>query len=1328
MQKAILGFLALFLCAGFASGQKAAFEFYTPDGWVSGLGAGIVQDSRGLIWFLKSNKLYRFDGRNFWTYPPRPATLPGSTDRLIGLRGIYQDSLLFLTGEQFVFILNPATGHWQSFQQNTGNRADNYRILGLTNARWRNTYYLLTQSEQKPGIINGMVFKGNSVAEYPILSGLTHDHYRYHTIDSSGNHYLIKSDSILKWNARGGLLAQAAMHPQAQYVGIQFDPAGTPVLLNKDELFILNERLTVAREHPATRHLKQKKAQVNNFILDADGNLWICGNDRGLFYYEAAKDTLYNFQDALKRTIPYHCDLLALFPDRSGVIWVETRIGILKINPQPYPFDTYFFDKTGNDVYYSFRGISEDIHGKIFAAYYGGIATLDPDSKKELAVLCRNQVPFGMITNPQGIWLNSGQLMDPASGSIKSVSGDRSKSSDDTGIFAKDNRGRLWWVYHHSLYYLNDQSGWTLELDLPQKARFESESMHAGRHSNNIWIGYRGVLFEYGPDRKQLKQYLPVDWGIPVARILAIEEDKQRNLWLGTDAGLIRFNPATKEVRRFSTDQGLPDNFICGILTEGDSCLWLSTNHGLSRFHIPSQSFVNFFKEDGLTYNEFNRMSFFKAKDGRMFFGGPRGINAFFPEAIMQVYQQKNEAIRLVLTAFERVDERLDTLLREHDFSLRPQIHLYRWDKSFQFEYALTDYASPKETRYSFKMDGYDERWSEPSKFNFTRFSSLPPGTYTFRVRASDGKGGWHPQELAVDVVVHPPWWKTWWAYLIYFLLLTWASYVIYSFLKNRLILKNQLERKQEEARNLKELDQFKSRLYANITHEFRTPLTVILGITDQMEQQTKFQGDNGLDLVRRNSRNLLTLINQMLDLSKLEDRQMPVNLVQGNVVRFLRYVVESFHSMANAKAVQLQIHNTTESIIMDYDPGKLQQVISNLLSNAIKFTPGGGTVTMRLNVESIESAKGESSSMFVIAVQDTGIGIPAAQLPHIFDRFYQADNSSTRKGEGTGIGLALTRELVRLFGGTIAATSKPGAGSTFTIHLPMHREAPPENTNGVSEVLPERHSTEYQTEENKSAIPALHKEDLPLLLLVEDNPDVLTYLIRCLEGQYRIETAANGQLGIENALEHIPDIIISDVMMPEKDGFEVCDTLKNDPRTSHIPLILLTARATVEDRITGLKRGADAYMAKPFHQEELLVQVENLLESRRRLQERFRNLDQSTATNVDADTQPEDAFLLNLRRLIEEDLTNSDLSIDAVCRHMAMSRMQLHRKIKALTGRSTALHIRAVRLQNARRLLNQSELNVSEVAYAVGFDDPKYFSRVYTEEFGMAPSVSRLG
>lgn len=271
----------------------------------------------------------------------------------------------------------------------------------------------------------------------------------------------------------------------------------------------------------------------------------------------------------------------------------------------------------------------------------------------------------------------------------------------------------------------------------------------------------------------------------------------------------------------------------------------------------------------------------------------------------MQVYQQKNEAIRLVLTAFERVDERLDTLLREHDFSLRPQIHLYRWDKSFQFEYALTDYASPKETRYSFKMDGYDERWSEPSKFNFTRFSSLPPGTYTFRVRASDGKGGWHPQELAVDVVVHPPWWKTWWAYLIYFLLLTWASYVIYSFLKNRLILKNQLERKQEEARNLKELDQFKSRLYANITHEFRTPLTVILGITDQMEQQTKFQGDNGLDLVRRNSRNLLTLINQMLDLSKLEDRQMPVNLVQGNVVRFLRYVVESFHSMANAKAVR---------------------------------------------------------------------------------------------------------------------------------------------------------------------------------------------------------------------------------------------------------------------------------------------------------------------------------------------------------------------------------------------------------------------------------------
>ncbi|MBK8967264.1 MAG: response regulator [Lewinellaceae bacterium] len=1295
-------------------------------GWVSGLGAGIVQDSRGLIWFLKSNKLYRFDGRNFWTYPPRPATLPGSTDRLIGLRGIYQDSLLFLTGEQFVFILNPATGHWQSFQQNTGNGDDNYRILGLTNARWRNTYYLLTQSEQKPGIINGMVFKDNSLTQYPILSGLHLDHYRYHTVDSSGNQYLVKSDSIFKWNARGGLLAQAAMHPQAQYVGIQFDPAGTPVLLNKDELFILDVHLTVAREHPATRHLKQQKAQVNNFILDADGNIWICGNDRGLFYYEAAKDTLYDFQDALKRTIPYHCDLLALFRDRSGVIWVETRIGILKINPQPYPFDTYFFDKTGKDIYYSFRGISEDTHGKIFAAYYGGIATLDPESKKELAVISRNQVPFGMVTDPQGIWLNSGQLLDPASGSIKSVPGDRSTASDDTGIFAMDNRGRLWWVYHHSLYYLNDQSGWTLELDLPQKARFESESMHAGRHSKKLWIGYRGVLFEYAPDRKQMKQHLPVDWGIPVARILAIEEDQQRNLWLGTDAGLIRFNPATNKARCFTTNEGLPDNFICGILTEGDSCLWLSTNHGLSRFHIPSQSFVNFFKEDGLTYNEFNRMSFFKAKDGRMFFGGPRGINAFFPEAIMQVYQQKNEAVRLVLTAFERVDERRDTLLREHNFSLRPQIHLYRWDKSFQFEYALTDYASPKETRYSFKMDGYDERWSEPSKFNFTRFSSLPPGSYVFRVKASDGKGGWHLHELAVDVVVHPPWWKTWWAYLAYLLLFAWAAYVIYSFLKNRLILKTQLELKQEEARNLKELDQFKNRLYANITHEFRTPLTVILGITDQLAQRAGFQEDTGLGLIRRNSRNLLTLINQMLDLSKLEARQLPVNLVQGNVEHFIRYVAESFHSLATEKGIQLRLRSSSDSIIMDYDPGKLQQIISNLLSNAIKFTPGGGTVEVLLDVDAEEARESESPQRLVVAVRDTGIGIPPEQLPYIFDRFYQADNSSTRKREGTGIGLALTRELVRLFEGIITAASTPGAGSIFTIYLPIRREAPLENTNGVEEILPERHALAHQIEINKTAVPALHQEDLPLLLLVEDNPDVLTYLIRCLEAQYRIETAVNGQLGIEKALALVPDIIISDVMMPEKDGFEVCDLLKNDARTSHIPLILLTARATVEDRITGLKRGADAYMAKPFHQEELLVRVENLLESRRRLQERYRNLEVSADSAPDPDTQPEDAFLLRLRQLIEEDLSNSDLSIDTICRQMAMSRMQLHRKIKALTGRSTALYIRVVRLQNARRLLNQPELNVSEVAYAVGFDDPKYFSRVFSEEFGVAPSEAR--
>lgn len=508
---------------------------------------------------------------------------------------------------------------------------------------------------------------------------------------------------------------------------------------------------------------------------------------------------------------------------------------------------------------------------------------------------------------------------------------------------------------------------------------------------------------------------------------------------------------------------------------------------------------------------------------------------------------------------------------------------------------------------------------------------------------------------------------------------------------------------KQNEA--LAELDEMKTRFFTNISHEFRTPLTVIGGMVQQIEKTPNEHLEKRLNLIRRNTDNLLNLVNQIMDLRKLESGHLKLELVQGDVVKYIRYITESFHSMAESKNIKLHFLSDHKSVTMDYDEEKLLRIISNLLSNAIKFTPEGGDVYLQIS-------NGEGLR---IRVMDNGIGIPPEKLPHIFDRFYQADDSSIRPGEGTGIGLALTRELVKLMKGTVEVQSEVDRGTTFVVTLPIQRQAP------LVEDHPVMLHPAPASVGTSAPAPAPVDKDLPALLIIEDNPDVVEYLRSFLSMEYRVAVATDGQQGIEAAVDLIPDLIISDVMMPVKDGYEVCEFLKNDERTSHIPIVLLTARADKDSRIAGLKRGADAYLAKPFNQEELLVRLRKLMELRDRLQQRYAAL-QPGPPSTDIGIQQEDAFIVKLRSAVMERLDDENFGIPELCKAAGMSRSQLHLKIKALTGRSTSHFMRGIRLQQAKELLSTAELNVTEVAYEVGFKDPNYFSRCFSEEFGLSP------
>jgi signal transduction histidine kinase/AraC-like DNA-binding protein len=525
-----------------------------------------------------------------------------------------------------------------------------------------------------------------------------------------------------------------------------------------------------------------------------------------------------------------------------------------------------------------------------------------------------------------------------------------------------------------------------------------------------------------------------------------------------------------------------------------------------------------------------------------------------------------------------------------------------------------------------------------------------------------------------------------------------------------------------EKARHLEELNQFKNQFFTNISHEFRTPLTVIRGMLGQIDENPDRWLEKGKKLIRRNTNQLLDLVNQILDLQKLESGKLDLKLIQGDIVAFLNYLSESFHSLAEQKGVSVSFEASPDEIWMDYDAEKVLRIFSNLFSNAIKFTPEGGNIDIKITLNS--GLKNENKSL-VFSIKDTGIGIPEEKLPSIFDRFYQVDGSATREGEGTGIGLSLTQELVQLMSGKITVESKTGEGTTFTISLPVTNEAPKEN------------NTDLQLEQVIASVPSVNdaeivpnsseRKDLPSLLIIEDNKDVAEYMVTCLQDDYALSVARDGEEGIKKALSISPDLIISDVMMPRKDGFEVCNTLKNDDRTSHIPIVLLTAKADHESRIQGLRKGADTYLAKPFNKEELSVILENLLELRKKLQSRYANkpiadLDDSI------EFQQEDEFLKRIYAYLDENISHTAFSVPALCKHIGMSRSNLHRKVKALTGESIGELVKKYQLKKAEYLLKNTDQSISDIGYQLGFNDPSYFSRRFTQEYGFSPRQMREG
>ncbi|HEY0680434.1 MAG TPA: ATP-binding protein [Chitinophagaceae bacterium] len=815
-------------------------------------------------------------------------------------------------------------------------------------------------------------------------------------------------------------------------------------------------------------------------------------------------------------------------------------------------------------------------------------------------------------------------------------------------------------------------------------------------------------------------------------------------LWVATKGGgLNRLDKTSNQFSHITTKDGLCNNVVYGLLADNAGNIWGSTNKGIfclmttSDNRAASYRFRSFTKADGLQDDEFNTGAFAKLPDGTLAFGGVNGLNVFNPATVLQSEFNPNVFITNILVGNKVISANDNTGVLHQTIEQTSSITLNHLQDIITLEFTALDFSAPGQNKYRYQLVGIDKDWVESGTRRTATYLHLPAGNYVFKVQGSNSQGMWNDKIKELKIYVLPPWWRTWWAYVVYALLIGFAARAYFLFRVNKAKLQSQLHYEQQEAKRVKELDTLKTQLYANITHEFRTPLTVIMGMAHQVRSNPEEHLDNGMDMIVRNGQHLLNLVNEMLDLSKLEDGKMTLHLVNGDVINFLRYIVESFQSLAAGQQKQFHFLSDTDELIVAYDAEKLRQIITNLLSNALKFTPALGNVYVSVSQEPAIEA---GYTTLVLKVKDTGIGIPENQVQHIFDRFYQIDNSHTRKAEGTGIGLALTKELVRLMNGTIAVKS-PAVGATkgteFTITLQLQKV----NTENVavsasaltkeSAIAPVPIRKGPVIINNEHAVPAA-----PLILLVEDNVDVVAYTASCLP-QYKLAVGKDGKEGFDIATEMIPDLIITDVMMPFIDGFEMCRKLKQDERTSHIPVIMLTAKADMQSKLEGLERGADVYLEKPFHKEELLLRIKKLLELRQNLQQYYskqigitQNAESVLTDELITATIEEPAeheFVKKVREVVEANFTNYEFSIEQLCKLVFMSHSQLHRKLEALTGCSPNKFIRIVRLNKAKELLDNPIVSIADIALDCGYNDPGYFSRVFKQEYGVTPQDWRV-
>jgi signal transduction histidine kinase/ligand-binding sensor domain-containing protein/CheY-like chemotaxis protein/AraC-like DNA-binding protein len=1350
--------------ACYAQSHETAFVSVAPEQLSGTFVRCIIKDSRGFMWFGTGSGLIRYDGTNVYRYEHEQSDNKSISDNRINTFFEDDNHNLWIGTGQGLMVYDRDKDNFI----NVDSISDNVNHL--------NNQYITSLSMDH----QGKMWIGTHGHGISIYNPKTHA-FTYLSPPEPANrilspdHYvttLFLNGETMWAGTKGGLrlFNTAELHSlllpfedesitAKEITQIVDDPKGNIWLTTVDK-----EILKLHKEQNRYQIVYRRKLDRNIYgeggdniltlSVDANDNLWIGGENSGLNYLDVKSNTIIHYaaEEGNPKALPAN-SIRSVYVDDTGITWIGTYFkGAYMIDNRAKKFETYqhnLYTKTGlpgNNV----KGFAEDQRGNIWIACDGG-GLGKIDSRNHVLQSCESiNVRLGtrylssVFTDVDdnlwiGTWGKGVYKLNLETNELKNYKIESNGFGDNKVFKIYQDRQKKIWVASvgSGLFYFDVGTNKFLLLNEEHKLNHISRTAYVTSliedSNHNLWVSTLFGLFRLTPT--QLNSY-DFKWfnrgdrpdGIGSNEIQTIHEDKNKKLWFGTgDNGMVLLNKKSLRFKVIKKQDGLLSNNVKGILTDSNNNMWISGNMGLSNYNPIKNTFRNYTKDNGLPSNEFNASACLQASDGKFYFGSDNGLLTFYPDSI-----QINPVKPIVyLTDFKLNNQSVqidavDSPLKKH-ISLTDAIDLQFDQHSFAIDFAAISYGEASRSQYCYMLKGFDDDWNCVGSNHEATYTNIDPGHYTFLAKAYNIDGIESEVPAKLEITIYPARWKTWWAITLYILVSLSFIWFLAKVRMERIKIKNQLEFERLAREKEHALNESKTDFFTNISHELRTPLSLIAMPLENLDSidELPLPVKERITTIRASADKMMRLVNELMDFNKLEGAKMELRVQHGDLVKFIRDRASVFNDLAAKGNIHFGIHSMLRSLHGWFDQDKLEKVLVNVLSNAFKFTSDNGQINITINAkETVIGRERSKIRNLELVIVDNGIGISPQELPFIFDKFYQAKSSTKVSNPGTGIGLSLTKGLIELHHGHIDVKSDPDHGTRFTIHIPIDRQSfrDDEICEDPGYIVTPEAAVEHEAIASSDNDLIEEDHDQAQILIVEDNDELRKYIALEFKHEFKILEAKDGKEGWEMAAEKSPDLIISDILMPVKTGIELCREIKSNVKTSHIPFILLTAKTTVEDQITGVASGADVYITKPFSIRFLLAQVNQIIESRKKLYSRF-SQDVYLLPGKIAGNEIDQAFLQKAIDYIVENIQDPQLGVDSIADLFNLSRMQIYRKIKALTGNSVVDFIRMVRIKQALTLMGTKKYTLSEIAYQTGFNSSSYFTKCFKDQYGKTPS-----